>query len=218
MGSAYYVSLGTAEGEITEKKSRFIATVREVHSEEEANNFINELRKKYWDARHNCYAYVIGRNNEIARFSDDKEPQGTAGRPILDVLTGRNVRNTCIVVTRYFGGILLGTGGLVRAYSSAASAGMDNADICEVYPGSVMDISCDYSLVTKMQRFIADRSLPLIDTVYAENVLFKVAVRDEEIDAVTAAVTELSNGSSVPVKAGEMVFAVRDGKAKEYEF
>ncbi len=103
------------QGELVEKKSRFIATVRPVSNEEEALAFIEEMRKQYWDARHNCFAYVIGERNELARFSDDGEPGGTAGKPMLDVLLGEGLHNTAVVVTRYFGGTLLGTGGLVRA-------------------------------------------------------------------------------------------------------
>ena len=102
------------EGEIVEKKSRFIATVKPVDSEEEASAFIAEMKKKYWDARHNCSAFVIGEHNEIQRSSDDGEPAGTAGHPMLDVLLGEGIHNTAVVVTRYFGGTLLGTGGLVR--------------------------------------------------------------------------------------------------------
>ena len=102
--------------EVVEKKSRFIATVFPVKTEEEAVAIIEETKKKYWDARHNCFAYVIGSKNELQRFSDDGEPSGTAGKPILDVLTGEGVHNALIIVTRYFGGTLLGTGGLVRAY------------------------------------------------------------------------------------------------------
>ena len=112
------------EGEIIEKKSRFIATVRPVESEEEALAFIEEMRKKYWDARHNCYVYSVGMNREATRCSDDGEPSGTAGRPMLDVILGQDIYNVAVVVTRYFGGVLLGTGGLVRAYSLAVQTGL----------------------------------------------------------------------------------------------
>ena len=115
----YKTVLEGGEGEIIEKKSRFIATVRPVEKEEEALSFIEEMRKKYWDATHNCYAYVIGERQEVMRCSDDGEPGGTAGKPMLDVLLGEELYNTAVVVTRYFGGTLLGTGGLVRAYSKA---------------------------------------------------------------------------------------------------
>ena len=113
------------EGEITEKKSRFIATVIPVNEEEKALEFIEAMKKKYWDATHNCSAYVIGERGETKRCSDDGEPSGTAGRPMLDVLEGEGLRNVAVVVTRYFGGTLLGTGGLVRAYSSAVRAGLE---------------------------------------------------------------------------------------------
>ena len=113
-------------GEIIEKKSRFIAHVLNVETEEQAQDYINKLKKKYWDARHNCYAYVIGDKGEIKKFSDDGEPSGTAGKPILDLIESRELTNCLVVVTRYFGGILLGTGGLVRAYQGATIEGFNN--------------------------------------------------------------------------------------------
>ena len=116
---SYRVLLSGGEGEYVEKKSRFIATLRACESEEEAVRFIEEMKKKYWDARHNCSAFVIGSRAELTRCSDDGEPSGTAGRPMLEVLTGEGIRNAAVVVTRYFGGVLLGTGGLVRAYTQA---------------------------------------------------------------------------------------------------
>ena len=116
---SYRVLLSGGEGEIVEKKSRFIATIRKCENEEEAVAFIEEMKKKYWDARHNCSAFIIGSRGELTRCSDDGEPSGTAGRPMLEVLTGSGIRNIAVVVTRYFGGTLLGTGGLVRAYTQA---------------------------------------------------------------------------------------------------
>ena len=116
----YKTVLEGGTGEIIEKKSRFIATVRPVRNEEEALAFLEEMRKQYWDARHNCYAYSVGRNREYTRCSDDGEPSGTAGRPMLDVILGEDIYNVAVVVTRYFGGVLLGTGGLIRAYTNAA--------------------------------------------------------------------------------------------------
>ena len=119
------------EGELIEKKSRFIATVRPVESEEEALDFIAAMKKKYWNATHNCSAFVVGENQELQRCSDDGEPQGTAGRPMLDVLLGEEVHNAAVVVTRYFGGTLLGTGGLVRAYSKSVQEGLRASKIIE---------------------------------------------------------------------------------------
>jgi len=121
------------EGELVEKKSRFIATVRPVETEEEALAFIEEMKKKYWDARHNCYVYSVGMNREATRCSDDGEPSGTAGRPMLDVLLGTGIYNAAIVVTRYFGGVLLGTGGLVRAYSKAVQEGLAQSDLISLH-------------------------------------------------------------------------------------
>ena len=120
------------EDEIVEKKSRFIATVVPVNTEEEALEFVEKTRKKYWDARHNCYAYILGDNNEVQRFSDDGEPSGTAGKPILEVITGNECSNCLCVVTRYFGGVLLGTGGLIRAYTNAAKDALDNSRTFEL--------------------------------------------------------------------------------------
>ena len=128
---SYLILYQGGSGELTEKKSRFIANTRPVESEEEALAFVEEMRKQYWDARHNCWAYVIGDRGEKKRCSDDGEPSQTAGKPMLDVLTGSGVTNICVVVTRYFGGILLGTGGLVRAYSGAAKAGLEGSVIVE---------------------------------------------------------------------------------------
>lgn len=123
------------QGEIVEKKSRFIATVLPVNSQEEALDFIAAMKKKYWDATHNCSAFVIGENQELQRCSDDGEPQGTAGRPMLDVLLGEGIHNGAVVVTRYFGGTLLGTGGLVRAYSKSVQEGLRNSRIVEKRQG-----------------------------------------------------------------------------------
>ena len=125
----YKILLKGGQGEIVEKKSRFIATIEPVSTEEEAAAFIELTKKKYWDARHNCTAMIIGRHGEITRCSDDGEPSGTAGRPMLEVLTGEGLHNIVVVVTRYFGGTLLGTGGLVRAYSQAVKEGLCNCEI-----------------------------------------------------------------------------------------
>ena len=132
------------EGELIEKKSRFIATTRPVESEEEALAFIAEMKKKYWDATHNCSAFVIGDRQQIQRCSDDGEPQGTAGRPMLDVLLGEDIHNMAVVVTRYFGGTLLGTGGLVRAYSKSVQVGLEASEVIEKRSGFLLKMAADY--------------------------------------------------------------------------
>ena len=148
------------EGEIVEKKSRFIATVRPVETEEEALAFIAEMKKKYWNATHNCSAFVIGENQNLQRCSDDGEPQGTAGRPMLDVLLGEEIHNLAVVVTRYFGGTLLGTGGLVRAYSKAVQEGLKHCVIIEKQQGFLLKMNTDYNGVGKIQYILGKRKNP----------------------------------------------------------
>lgn len=177
------------QGELTEKKSRFIANTRPVESEEEAIAFIEEMRKKYWDARHNCSAYVIGTKGQLQRCSDDGEPAQTAGRPMLDVLLGEKVCNICVVVTRYFGGTLLGTGGLVRAYSGAAQEGLKNSVIVEKMPGARIRVETDYNGIGKIQYIAGQMGLHTLDTEYTDKVVMTLLVPDEEIEAFTAAVT-----------------------------
>ena len=133
------------EAEIVEKKSRFIATVRPVSSEEEAVAFIAEMKKKYWDARHNCSAFVIGDRQEMSRCSDDGEPAQTAGRPMLDVLLREDIHNVAVVVTRYFGGVLLGTGGLVRAYQKSVQEGLAASVIIDKKEGRRLSVGTDYT-------------------------------------------------------------------------
>ena len=139
------------EGEIVEKKSRFIATLRPVQTEAEAIAFIGEMKKKYWDARHNCSAFVIGKNQEISRCSDDGEPSQTAGRPMLDVLLKEEIHNAAVVVTRYFGGILLGAGGLTRAYSRSAKDALDASGISVVRPWIQVETDCPYALFERLK-------------------------------------------------------------------
>ena len=145
MESEYKIVYAGGEAQIIEKKSRFIATVVPVETEEEALAFIESLRKKYWDATHNCYAYVVGERNEIQRCSDDGEPSGTAGRPMMDVLAGAGVHNAAVVVTRYFGGTLLGTGGLIRAYSLAVQEGLAAAEVITRIPGVKLKLTAEYT-------------------------------------------------------------------------
>ena len=138
---SYRVLLSGGEGEIVEKKSRFIATIRKCETEEEAVAFIEEMKKKYWDARHNCSAFIIGSRGELTRCSDDGEPSGTAGRPMLEVLTGSGIRNIAVVVTRYFGGTLLGTGGLVRAYTQAVKEGLAHCETGILRKGCELEVT-----------------------------------------------------------------------------
>lgn len=199
-------------GEIVEKKSRFIAETAHIDTEEDALAFIERIRKKHWNARHHCYAYVVGRRGEIQRFSDDGEPGGTAGKPILDVLLGEEIRNIVVVVTRYFGGTLLGTGGLVRAYSSAAQAGVKASVIIERIPGIRIHISTDYTGLGKIQYILGQRAVPVTDSVYSEKVELEILAAREEADAVKAEITEGTNGKA-ELRDGKLCwFAETEGK------
>ena len=157
------------EGEIEEKKSRFIAHVYPVQSEEQAVSYINEVKKKYWDARHNCYAYVLGEDAGFQRFSDDGEPQGTAGKPILDIIMKSGIYNCLIIVTRYFGGTLLGTGGLIRAYQAASKEGLEHSTVLSVSDGVLAQIDADYNSIGKIQYICSETDIDILKTEYTGN-------------------------------------------------
>jgi len=199
-------------GEIIEKKSRFIATVQIVHSEEEAIAFIDSMKKKYWDATHNCSAYVIGERQELMRCSDDGEPQGTAGRPMLDVLLGEGVHDVAVVVTRYFGGTLLGTGGLVRAYSKAVQEGLAQSIIIERKYGVQLEVITDYNGIGKLQYLFGQEKLPILDSEYTDIVTLKVLIPKHRVDAIMKSVTEVTNGKAQMHQDEELYYAVLDGQ------
>lgn len=184
------------EGEIVEKKSRFIAHVQATYTEEEAAAFIEAERKRYWDARHHCYAYIIGEQGETVRYSDDGEPSGTAGRPILEVLTGSGIRGLTLVVTRYFGGTLLGTGGLVRAYTQAAQAGLADSRVAVMRYGYAFTVETDYNGIGRLQYLLGQRGIPIEDSVYTEQVSIGFHVPFEEKDRLIKDITEATAGTA----------------------
>lgn len=192
-------------GEITEKKSRFIADIRPVSTEEEALAFIEEIRKKYWDARHHCYAYILGERGQQSRCSDDGEPSQTAGRPMLDVLTGEGLTDVCAVVTRYFGGTLLGTGGLVRAYSGAVKEGLSQCVLMEKRPGRELAVTAGYGDVGKVQYLAAQAGIETLDTVYEADVRFSFLVSLEEEGGFVKKLTEGTAGRA-KIQPGDQVF------------
>ena len=197
--------------EIVEKKSRFIAQVFPVETEEEVLQILEETRKKYWDARHNCYAFVLGAGGEITRCSDDGEPSGTAGRPILEVLTGRRLRNVLVIVTRYFGGTLLGTGGLVRAYSQSAQAGLAASRVITKQAGCLLTVDTDYNGIGKLQYLAAQSGLAVLDTVYTESVQMKVLVPTGLCGSVQKEITEATSGQAgISQDEAEVYFACID--------
>ena len=209
---------GQSSARIEVKKSIFFATVKEIHTEAEALAFLEEMRKTYWDARHNCYAYILGAKNEIRRFSDDKEPQGTAGKPILEAIASGGFQNTAVVVTRYFGGVLLGTGGLVRAYSQAASLALAESPHFPVFEGNLLTVRCSYSDVGKLQYLIGQSEIPLMDSVYAEDVTFTLAAETDRQDEYVKKITEAANGAA-SIEISDPVHFIKDGSsARLYQF
>ena len=201
-GMVYKTVYGYGNAEITEKKSRFIANVKQVTTEEEALEFVSQIKAKYRDARHNVYAYVVAENN-ISRFTDDGEPSGTAGTPVLDVILKEGLTDTAIVVTRYFGGTLLGTGGLVRAYSKAAKDGVINAKICEKIYCHEVRILAPYDLLGKIQYIINSGDYISGETEYGADVSVTAFVKFDLIDKFLNEINEATNGAVMPQIVGE---------------
>lgn len=195
-------------GELEEKKSRFIATTLPISSQEEALEFIEQMKKKYWDARHNCYAYVLGDRHEIQRFSDDGEPGGTAGKPMLDVLLGEDIHNMAVVVTRYFGGTLLGTGGLVRAYSGSVKEGLAHSVILEKSSGKKLLLTTNYSDLGKVQYLLLENSIPILSEDYGADVCFEVLVPIDMEKNITELLIDGTNGRIEIIQSEILDFAV----------
>lgn len=182
------------QGEYIEKKSKFIAHIFNVESEQQAAAIIAEAKKKYWDARHNCYAYILGDKGEIQRFSDDGEPSGTAGKPILEVLSGNECSNCLCIVTRYFGGVLLGTGGLIRAYTSASKEALDDCLTGELVEGVHAYLDADYNYVGKIQHLCIQDDITVVNTEYSDNVIFELMMEKQVRQRFEKALTEMSSG------------------------
>lgn len=194
-------------GEIEEKKSRFIANVCPVHSEDEAAAFIAGIKKQYWDARHNCSAFVIGENARVVRSSDDGEPSGTAGKPILEVINGEGLYDVAVVVTRYFGGTLLGTGGLIRAYTQAAKEGLANSVIIEKKHGIRINLLMDYTLEGKVRYFFSENNFLIENSEYTDRVSIDFIIEDEKAENVKKELIELSGGKIIITDKNKVVFA-----------
>ena len=194
--------------EFVEKKSRFIGYIKHVTTQDEAVTFINEIKSKHWDATHNVYAYVL-RDGQTRRYSDDGEPQGTAGQPILNVLEREGVQDVLCVVTRYFGGILLGAGGLCRAYTKAAKDALDDAGISELRPWSVLHLACPYALFERVKLELEKHSGLLRDTDYSAEIAMTVLLPEPEEAAFTLALQELSAGSLCPERTGTELHGVK---------
>lgn len=200
------------EGVIIEKKSRFIATVEPVETVEEAEQFIERMKKKYWDARHNCHAFTVGTEMPLSRCSDDGEPSGTAGKPMLEVLLGRELHNVAVVVTRYFGGTLLGTGGLVRAYTHAVQEGLEHCRIVEKCVGRMYELCMDYTELGKVQYQLAEQNIYVHNTVYEEKVKMEVLIPEGEEGLVEKKLVEATFGKIQIQKGEPAVFGSVDGE------
>ena len=189
----YRIPASPGESELTEKRSRFLGHVRMVESEEEAKAFIAEMKRKYYDARHNCWCYAVRDGAE--RYSDDGEPQGSAGIPMLEVLRRRGVTNAVCVVTRYFGGVLLGTGGLLRAYTQSTADALDAAGVAVVRAWTEAEARCSYAQAERMKTEAAALGAVTEDVVYGADVTLKLLIPQEKTEAVKARLFDASAGS-----------------------
>lgn len=207
---SWRVLLEGGTGEYEEKKSRFIATIRRCESEEEAAAFIEEMKKKYWDARHNCSAFVLGSRGELTRCSDDGEPGGTAGRPMLEVLLGEEIRNAAVVVTRYFGGVLLGTGGLVRAYTRAVKEGLKNCTFGRMRYGYDIRITTDYNGIGKIQYLLGNAGIEPVSCEYTDRVTLRVTVAAEDAQRLEKEITEATGARAGLERLEKLYFVDRE--------
>jgi uncharacterized YigZ family protein len=197
MLSRYFtVSQDVSEHEIIIQKSRFIAHIKRAESEGEAQEFIQTLKKKYWDATHNCSAYLIGENDHIQKANDDGEPSGTAGVPILEVLKKKKLKDTVVVITRYFGGIKLGAGGLIRAYGKATSEGLETAGIVERRLVQVIHVKIDYTWLGKVEKELRESVYIIKEIHYLDTVEVEVYVNEDQVRVFVDWLTELTNGQA----------------------
>lgn len=197
MLSKYYTVKPNGSDELIIQKSRFIGYVRRVETEEEANEFIQEIKKKHHDATHNCSAYIIGEHDQIQKANDDGEPSGTAGVPILEVIKKQGLKDTAVVVTRYFGGIKLGAGGLIRAYGSTASLAIKTTGIVKRQLNRELSVTVDYPLLGKVENALRQSKYLLKDILYMENVEFLVYVEVDQVKAFKEWLIDLTNAQAV---------------------
>ena len=203
---AYITIRDIGEDRFEEKKSEFIGYAKRVESEEEAKAFVNEIKSMHKQARHNCWAYVIGENYGIQRYSDDGEPQGTAGIPILEVMKKQGITDCAVVVTRYFGGILLGAGGLTRAYTKGASIAIKASGIVEKVLGFKVSITIDYDLIGKIQYICGQNNWYIEDSEYTDKVILHIYAEKSIVPKIEKEVTEATNGKAIISKSEEGIY------------
>lgn len=212
MSKDYKTLLNYTEVEETINKSKFIGYAKPIISEEEAIQFIEKIRKKHWNATHNVPVYLVGENNEIQRYSDDGEPSGTAGVPILEMLKKEEIKNVVVVVTRYFGGIKLGTGGLVRAYTSAAKLAINEAKVVEKVINNLYLIRLDYTLHGKVQNELMNGEYIIKDTVYDDKVNIFVYCKPNESNKLISIINDISSGKAVIEEKDPVYLTIHNGK------
>lgn len=209
MLSRYLTVKETGEHEIIIQKSRFIAHIKRAETEVEAQEFIQALKKKYWDANHNCSAYLIGENDQIQKANDDGEPSGTAGVPILEVLKKRKLKDTVVVVTRYFGGIKLGAGGLIRAYGKSTSEGLDAVGIVERRLVQIIHVKIDYTWLGKIEKELRASQYKIKDIHYLDIVEIETFVDEVQVQEFKDWMVEQTNGQCT-MENGETVYLEED--------
>ncbi|MBS4219316.1 YigZ family protein [Bacillus sp. FJAT-49711] len=209
----YFTVKKQGEHEIIIQKSRFIAHIKRVETEEEAQQFIQEIKKKHWNANHNCSAYLIGEHNQIQKANDDGEPSGTAGVPMLEVLKKRDLKDTIVVVTRYFGGIKLGAGGLIRAYGKSTSEGLNAVGVVERKLMTVMHVEADYSWLGKLENELRASRYQLKEIHYSDQVELEVYVEDAEVEKFNEWIIDMTNGQAT-ILEGEKLYLEVDVPSK----
>lgn len=210
----YKICLEGGFAQITEKKSRFLAHTFPIRTEAEAYLLMEGVRKQYWDAKHHCYALICGEGGMIRRCSDDGEPAKTAGVPMLDVLLAGHLRDICVVVTRYFGGVLLGTGGLVRAYQAAAIAGLEASKILLKQKGVLMRLTTDYEIFGKLRYMTEQEKIGIRNLEYTENIILEVVMGEEKKEGFLKKLSELSAGRLAPEECREIFYAEDGGQIR----
>ena len=208
MAGEYLTIKGTGTGEYVEKKSRFLGLALHVESEEEAAAHLERIRKQYYDARHNCYAWIIGEQKEKIRSSDDGEPSGTAGQPILKVLEGSGCTNIMIIVTRYFGGTLLGTGGLVRSYTKAARDALEDAVLVRMCLCDLFTVTIEYSFLDKVLYFLRQEEISPDDQIYSDKVGLVLITPADRTGKIRERILSITNGSALFEDAGQDFYPV----------
>ncbi len=198
--------------EIVINKSKFIGTAIPVYSEEQAIEFIDKIKKEFKDATHNVYAYTIGENANIQRYSDDGEPSGTAGMPVLNVISQENLRNVAVVVTRYFGGIMLGAGGLVRAYTKAAKIGLESGIIVDKQVFNDVFIKIDYTLLGKVENVLSKNNFIIKDKIFTEDVTMNVLIREDELNNLNSIITEATSAKAEITIGQADYYSIKENK------